>query len=233
MKHLLKFPQQKTNHAISYLSSPLLLELNDIKIINTHMHLLECFIPIKINENSINKINEIDELSIQTLKENTDWYESTDDVENIYYTSYLNDISHIYLYVNNKTIGSFNGIEKDLNDILTIIKNNNKLKDYNITVNIAFFGLFIQSHKIGNKWLIKNIIIEEISDNNNDWNKKEIEEDWEEEVNIYEKTINEKINTYSENINQAKLLLNEIKNEENIENWEKKILKLKKYILKL
>ena len=233
MKHLLKFPQKKTNHSVSYLSTPLLLELNDIKIINIHNHLLECFIPIKINENSINKINEIDDLSIDTLKKNIDWCESVEDIDSIYYTSYLSDISHIYLYLNNKTIGSFNGIEKDVNDIMTIIKNNNKLKDYNITVNIAFFGLFIQSNKIGNKWLIKNIIIEEISDNNNDWNKNEIEDDWEEELNNYEKNINEKINKYIENINEAKLLLKEIKNEENIGNWEKKILKLKKYILKL
>jgi len=75
MKHLLKFPQQKSNHAVSYLSPQLQLELTDIKIINIHNHLLECFIPIKINKTSIDKITEIDDLSIETLKENTDWYE--------------------------------------------------------------------------------------------------------------------------------------------------------------
>ena len=138
----------------------------------------------------------------------------------------------MYLFINNKTNCSFNGNDKDVTEILSILKNN-KSKDYNITVDITFFGLFIQSNKIGNKWLIKNISVDEVFDNKTDWNKEEIEDDWEEEVQNYEIEMNEKIKTYLTNINEAKILLEEIKKEQNINTWEKKILKLKKYILKL
>ena len=233
MKHLLKIPQQKSNHSISYLDKPLRLELNDIKIKNILNNILECYIPIKINEYSIEKIKEIDDFSLNTLKENPDWLNDDQDVENNYFNSYFSDISHMYLFVNNKTNASFNNnCDNDINDILSILKNN-KLKDYNITVDITFFGLFIQKNKIVNKWLIKNINIEEVFDNNTDWNKQEIEEDWDEELQNYETIINEKINEYLKNIKDAKLLLEDIKNEQNLNTWEKKILKLKKYILKL
>ena len=232
MKHLLKFPQQKSNYSVSYLDSPLKLELNDIKIKNVLNHLIECHIPIKVNETSIDKIKEIDELSLDTLTNNLDWLNKDQELEPNYYNSYSDDISHIYLFINNKTNCSLNGNEKDINEILTILKNN-KLNDFNINADIAFFGLFIQPNKIANKWLIKNLNIEEFSDNKTDWNKEEIEEDWDEEVQNYENEINEKIKTYLKNINDAKLLLEEIKNEQNINIWEKKILKLKKYILKL
>jgi len=232
MKHLLKFPQQKSNHSVSYLESPLKLELNDIKVKNVLNHLIECHIPIKVNESTINKIKEIDELSFETLMNNPDWLNKDQDLESNYYNSYSDDISHIYLFINNKTNCSFNGDEKDINEMLTILKNN-KLNDYNITVDISFFGLFIQPNKIANKWLIKNLNVEEFNDNKTDWNKEEIEEDWEEEVQNYENEINEKIKTYLKNVNDAKLLFEEIKNEQNIAIWEKKILRLKKYILKL
>jgi hypothetical protein len=232
MKHLLKIPQQKTNHSVSYLEAPLKLELNDIKVKNVLNHLIECHIPIKVNESSIDKIKEIDELSFDTLMNNPDWLNKDQDLETSYYNSYSDDISHMYLFVNNKTNCSFDGNEKDINEILTILKKN-KLNDYNITVDITFFGLFIQPNKIANKWLIKNLNIEEFYDNKTDWNKDEIEEDWEEEVQNYENEINEKIKTYLKNVNDAKLLFEEIKNEQNISIWEKKILRLKKYILKL
>jgi len=232
MKHLLKIPQQKTNHSVSYLEAPLKLELNDIKVKNVLNHLIECHIPIKVNESSIDKIKEIDELSFDTLMNNPDWLNKDQDLETSYYNSYSDDISHMYLFVNNKTNCSFDGNEKDINEILTILKKN-KLNDYNITVDITFFGLFIQPNKIANKWLIKNLNIEEFYDNKTDWNKDEIEEDWEEEVQNYENEINEKIKTYLKNVDDAKLLFEEIKNEQNISIWEKKILRLKKYILKL
>jgi hypothetical protein len=232
MKHLLKIPQQKTNHSVSYLEAPLKLELNDIKVKNVLNHLIECHIPIKVNESSIDKIKEIDELSFDTLTNNPDWLNKDQDLETSYYNSYSDDISHMYLFVNNKTNCSFDGNEKDINEILTILKKN-KLNDYNITVDITFFGLFIQPNKIANKWLIKNLNIEEFYDNKTDWNKDEIEEDWEEEVQNYENEINEKIKTYLKNVDDAKLLFEEIKNEQNISIWEKKILRLKKYILKL
>ena len=118
MKHLLKIPQQKSNHSVSYLDTPLKLELTDIKIKNVLNHLIECHIPIKVNEASINKIKEIDELSFDTLTTNPDWLNKDQEIETHYYNSYSDDISHIYLFINNKTNCSFNGHEKDINEML-------------------------------------------------------------------------------------------------------------------
>jgi hypothetical protein len=98
---------------------------------------------------------------------------------------------------------------------------------------ISFLGLFIYDHLIINKWVIKNIDIEDLSDDMDDWNRNEIEEDWHNEITKYENDIQNKIEYYNNALSNAKNLLEEIKEESCFNNWEKKIYKLKKYILKL
>ena len=66
-----------------------------------------------------------------------------------------------------------------------------------------------------------------------DWNKIDIETDWENEINNYENNINDKIEFYHKSLSNAKILLEEIKNETNFNIWDKKILKLKKQIIKI
>jgi hypothetical protein len=84
-----------------------------------------------------------------------------------------------------------------------------------------------------NKWIIKVINIEELMDDFSDWNKVDIETDWENEIINYENNINEKIEFYYKSLETAKILLEEIKNETNFNIWDKKILKLKKQIIKI
>ena len=137
------------------------------------------------------------------------------------------------LLLNNKTDCNFNGIEKDLNDMMEILKDTKKLKEYSINVDISFLGLFIYDNLIINKWIVKVINVEECIDDFSDWSKLEIETDWENEINNYENDINEKIEMYHKSLNNAKILLEEIKNETNFNIWDKKILKLKKQIIKI
>jgi hypothetical protein len=235
MKHLLKFPQKKTKCYVSYLEKPLKIGLNEIKINKIYNGFnIECHLPVKINEQSISSIEEIDNISLNTLKENPDWFEDADiNIDNIYNYSYVNDISLITLLLNNKTDCNFNGIEKDLNDMMEILKDTKKLKEYSINVDISFLGLFIYDNLIINKWIVKVINVEECIDDFSDWSKLEIETDWENEINNYENDINEKIEMYHKSLNNAKILLEEIKNETNFNIWDKKILKLKKQIIKI
>ena len=235
MKHLLKIPQKKTKCYVSYLDKPFKIQLNELKIINffNNGYNIECHLPVKINEQSISIIEDLDNTSLNTLKENPEWFEEEINIDNVYTYSYINDISTITLLLNSKTECYYNGTDKDLGDILDILKDTKRLKDYNINVEISFLGLFIYDNMIINKWVIKVINIEELIEDFSDWNKTDIETDWENEIINYENNINEKIDFYNKSLNNAKILLEEIKNETNFNIWDKKILKLKKQIIKI
>jgi hypothetical protein len=236
MKHLLKIPQKKSKCYVSYLEKPFKIGLNEIKINKffNNGYNIECYLPSNINEQSIKIIEELDNLSLTTLNEHPEWFEDPEiNIENIYNYSYVNDISSITLLLNNKTECYYNGIDKDLEEIIDILKDTKKLRDYNINVEISFLGLFIYDNMIINKWVVKVINIEELLDDFADWNKEEIETDWENEIENYENNMNEKIEFYKNSLYNAKILLEEIKNETNFNIWDKKILKLKKQIIKI
>ena len=127
----------------------------------------------------------------------------------------------------------YNDNEIYMDDTIELLRDYNKLKDYNIIIEISFLGLFIYDYTIINKWLIKTIKIDEVLDDFGDWNKNEIEDDWNIEVENFEINVKNKIEYYKNAVKEARELLDEIKNEMNINIWEKKILKLKKNILKL
>ena len=218
MKHLLKIPQKKSKCYVSYLEKPFKIGLNEIKINKffNNGYNIECYLPSNINEQSIKIIEELDNLSLTTLNEHPEWFEDPEiNIENIYNYSYVNDISSITLLLNNKTECYYNGIDKDLEEIIDILKDTKKLRDYNINVEISFLGLFIYDNMIINKWVVKVINIEELLDDFADWNKEEIETDWENEIENYENNMNEKIEFYKNSLYNAKILLEEIKNETN------------------
>jgi hypothetical protein len=231
MKHLLKIPQKKAKCYVSYLDKPIKIILNEIKIKNfIGNNIIECYIPIENNNISI--IEDIDNNSFNTLKENPDWIE-TGNIDNIYTYSYSKDISSLNVLFNNKTECFINGIERDLEDTIELLRDTKKIREFNVKMEISFLGLFIYDHLIINKWVIKNIDIEDLNDDDDDWNRNEIEEDWNNEIKRYEIDIYNKIDYYNNSIANAKNLLEEIKEETCFNNWEKKINKLKKYILKL
>jgi len=237
MKHLLKNPQKKSKCYVSYLDKPLKLPLNEIKIKNIISNSnncgIECYLSEIINDQSIKIIEEMDDFSLETLIQHTEWFEDEINVNNLYSNSYIHDISSINLLFNNRTECYLNGVSKELPDIIEVIQDNKRLKEFSINVEIQFLGLFIYNHAIMNKWIIKVINIEELIEDFVDWNKTEIETDWEEEIVNYEKEIAKKIEYYNNTLETAKNLLSEIRNETNFNIWDKKILKLKKYILKL
>jgi hypothetical protein len=233
MKHSLKIPQKKTKCLVSYLEKPLKLIINDIKIKNfIGINNIHCEIPIGSNEDTIDLLEIMDNIAYTTLLENPEW-SNNQIIDNVYNYSYSSDLSTINLLFNDKTSCYMDGNNKQLEEILEILRDNTKLREININMEINFLGLFIYDNAIINKWIIKIINIEELDDNLNDWDREEIEDDWQHELVLYEETIMNKIELYKQSLNNAKKLLEDIKNEENYNNWEKKILKLKNYILKI
>jgi len=234
MKHLLKKPQKRNNNYVSNFEKPLnKITLNDIKILNINKG-LECHIPINNNEKSIEFIEEIDKISYETLKENPDYLideNQYDKLDLLYNYSYLNDINNIVLSLNSKTRFINGEEEEDFNDLIKFLNDTNNYLNYNIHVDIAFLGLYINEEGIINRWIIKSIYIDELVDNL-DWNKKEIEEEWKEELENFKISIEEKIELYKSSLIEAQKLYEEIESENNINIWNKKILKFKKYILK-
>jgi hypothetical protein len=235
MKHSLKNPQRKTKCYVSYLNNPLKIGLNEIKIKNITGNVIECHIPIKMNDSSIKIINDLDKIAIDTLKENPDWLKdiSINEIDNLYNYSYTSDISNLNVIINNKTDCYYNDNEILMYETIELLKDYNKLKDYNIIIEISFLGLFIYDYTIINKWVIKTIKIDDTLDDFGYWNKNEIDDDWNIEVENFEINVKNKIEYYMNAVKEAKEIMEEIKNETNINIWEKKILKLKKNILKL
>jgi hypothetical protein len=125
------------------------------------------------------------------------------------------------------------GNNKELGEMIEILRDNKKLREININMEINFLGLFIYDNAIINKWIIKVINVEELDDDLNDWDRHEIEDDWQQELILYEENVMNKIELYKQSLYNAKNILEDIKTEENYNNWEKKILKLKNYILKI
>ena len=237
MKHLLKKPQKRNNFYVSTFEKPLnKIRLNDIKIINIKKG-IECNIPLNNNEKSIEFIEEVDKISYETLKENPEWLNNDDDNDDVnldlkYSYSYLNHLNNIILSLNSKTRFIKGDEEEDFNDLIRFLNDNNNYLNYNINADIAFLGLYINNDVIVNRWIIKCLYIDELVDNL-DWNKREIEEEWKEELDNYKISIKEKIEYYNNSLIEAEKLYEEIENENNINTWNKKILKFKKYILKL
>ena len=147
MKHSLKIPQKKTKCLVSYLEKPLKLIINDVKIKNfIGVNNIHCEIPVKSNEDAINFIEIIDNLSCDTLLENPSWSDNQI-IENVYNYSYSGDLSTINLLFNDKTSCYMDGNNKELGEMIEILRDNKKLREININMEINFLGLFIYFSK--------------------------------------------------------------------------------------
>jgi hypothetical protein len=108
---------------------------------------------------------------------------------------------------------------------------NKKNKNLIINIDIIFLGIYINKTSVINKWAIKYINIETIKDDDSvEWNRKEIEEEWKFDLINFEEETNTKIKELNKKLKTAKELYLEIIKENNIKNWENKLIKLKTII---
>jgi hypothetical protein len=247
MKHLFNFPQKKGKKLISYPKEKVIVELNEIKIKNFQLisdnigYFIDCNIPSQSNTSII---EEIDNDAKQTLIDNyDDWFNNNNDddeeenksnyIEELYRNSYCNDGSMVII-ISNKVNYDFylNNEMKEPEDLIDYLNKNKKNKNCIINIHIVFLGMYINKTDIINKWALKYISIEDISNDTIDWNKEEIEELWEYDIITFEEEVDSQIKTLKNSLNTAKELYKEIKKENNYKNWENKIAKLKNIILK-
>jgi len=245
MKHSFKNPQKKGKIYISYPKNKIIIELNEIKIKNFNElndkngYFLECNIPIINNKEMINKIKEIDNDGYNCLKENyEEWFVDNDNdgnkIDNIFLKSYEDDMPMTLILSNKIEMDIIiDDEEKEIYDLINYIQMNKKNKNYLINIDIVLLGLYINKTSIINKWAIKYINIESINENENnniEWYKNELEDEWRYDIIKYEKETKEKIEKMEERIKKVKELYEEIKIEKNIKIWETKIEKLKSII---
>jgi len=245
MKHLFKNPQKKGKSYICNSEERILIELSEIKIKSVkkigenNSYYIDCIIPYKTNKEKIEIIKSVDNdasaFISDTFNEDNDDNQDNEDNER-YIKSYDTDENSMTLILNSKIDAELfiNEEEKDINELINFILSNKKNKNLIINIDIIFLGIYISKESIINKWALKYINIEELTDNNNnDWNRKEIEEEWHYDLMTYEEEVNKKIAKLQENLIETKKLYNDIINENNSKNWENKIDKLKNNILSI
>jgi hypothetical protein len=243
MKHLFKNPQKKGKGYICNSQDKILIELNDIKIKNfkklndNNGYYFESIVPSKYNKDELKLLTEIDEDAKECLYSNyNEWFKTEDENDDIINEIYIKSVDdeNITIILSNKieTRIVINEEEKDLDDFIEFINNNKRNKNLIVNCDILFLGIYINKSNIINKWAFKSINIETM-DIDNDWNRKEIEEEWRYDLIAYEDEVNIKINKMQTSLENAKKIFNEIITEKNLKNWEFKIDKLKNNILSI
>ena len=248
MKELFNFPQKKGKNFICHPINKIQVELNEIKINNfkqlsdNNGYFIECNISACNNENSIGIIKQIDEEARLSLINNyNDWFENSEEntetedfINKLYNNSYNEDLP-ITLILSNKieTDIIINDEEKEHYELIEYLNANKKNKNCIINIDIIFLGIYINKTSIINKWAIKYINIETLKENcSNDWNRQEIEDEWEFDLLDYEEQIIATIEKLQKKLNSAKELFREVKEDANIKSWEKNLNKLKSLIFK-
>lgn len=220
-------------------------------------YIFECIIPDCNNQENINKIKELDINAKDTIITNyNDWFDNDDNDDNdnadnddndndnndkektkefinsIYINSYDND-RPMTLILSNKisTDIIINDEEKEYYELIEFLNSNKKNKNLIINIDIIFLGIYINKTSIINKWAIKYVNIETIKDDDShEWNRKDIEEEWNFDLINFEEETNKKIKELTKKLKTAKELYLEIIKENNIKNWENKLIKLKTII---
>jgi hypothetical protein len=230
MKHLFKNPQKKGKSYICNSQMNILIKLNEIKIRNynklnnTSGYFFECIINAKNNKDEVKIIKEVDNDAKEYLVDYNDIYINSLDDDN-YITIILSNKIETELLIDNN--------EVSIKELIEYINLNKKNKNFILNANVIFLGNYITDELAINKWAFKSIEIETLLDNDNDWNRFEIEEEWKYDLINYEEEVNLKISKLEKSLENAKLLYNEIINEKNLKNWEIKIDKLKNNILSI
>jgi hypothetical protein len=241
MKELFNFPQKKGKNLICHPVNKIQVELNEVKISSfkqlkdNNGYFIDCNISANNNQNSIATIKETDETAKQALIDNyNEWFENDEEnseeiIDNLYNNSYIEDIP-ITLILSNKieTDIIINDEEKEHYELVEYLNANKKNKNCIINIDIIFLGIYINKTSIINKWAIKYINIETLKESYcNDWNRDEIEEEWEYDLIDYENEVKITIEKLQKKLALLKEVFKEVKNDRNMKNWEKNLNKLK------
>jgi hypothetical protein len=196
---------------------------------------------IEIILNDVNQ-KQLKDIDIKTFnyykKNNKKWFDNNlndAELDDLFYSSFCEQTNTLDILLSKNSEIILNNKAEELNtNVLEKIKKETNCK---INVDIELIGLYIYKNLIKNKWFIKKIVIEDITNDIVDINNKELEKEWnetlietldilEEKKKEYDKK-KEEIDKFKEiNVN----LMAEIKDIRDLNLWNKKINILKNNI---
>lgn len=247
-----KIPIKKPNNYISYANIPIKFNLFEVKIknikrlTNSNGYSLNIYISPSNNKDIINNIIDIDKKAFdKIIKYNDTWFNNgltENELIDLYRKSFCNQTNTVNCILSNNisyNIKINNTDCTDENKLLEILFNMVELKNYIISLEISHAGLFFYPELSINKWLIKSINIINIDFDPCYWNRSDIENDWENEVEETVQYIDglienkqKEIKDLIEQKNKINNIFKDIKKMENTDNlWENKIYSLKKLII--
>jgi hypothetical protein len=250
--NLFKTPILKNKNYISYLTNPLKYQIYEVKIKNiqklksSNGYIITIYIPNDINNNLYNELIKIDEHALNSiLINNNKWFKNNleeDELKKLYKSSYCKQTNTLNILISDTVpinININNKYHDNINEVLDILLDLRNLKNYIINIEVQHIGLYIYSEISTNKWIVKDINILNIEHDKCSWNREDIENSWESEVNNINELIENKIvetNNYIDNLikyrNNVNNILKEAKNMKNADkNWETKLNELKKNII--
>ncbi len=241
MKLLFNFPQKKGKIYISHSKEKIMMSLNEVKIKNmkelndNNGYFFECCLSKINNKDVIDKLKSVDDDAYDVLKENfNEWFDGDNNIDDIYIRSYEDDIPMTLILSKKIDVDVIiNNEEKDIYELINFINSNKKNKDLIINFDIVLLGIYISKTNIVNKWAIKYVNIETTKENDVEWYRKDLEDEWNYDLITYEEDTRKIIANLENSIVKARELFNEVKEAPNLKIWENKINKLKSIILSI
>jgi hypothetical protein len=205
---------KKNNKYISLPDKSLRFFLSDVKIKSLHKYannkgyLIKIFIPEVVNKDVLNEFKNIDDQTIQDISVNSSqWFNknlSEEEVQCLHKPMYCSQSHTIEVILSNNDLTKYilnNKPYVELDDIITVIKDVKNLKNYIINIDIQHIGLYIYQEEALHKWIIKNIYITDTSIEKCHWEKEDIEEKLEDNINDISNKTNQRISMYHTQIN--------------------------------
>ena len=157
------------------------IKIKDIKRITNKSNTSK--IEIILNDINETKLKDIDIKTFNYYKKNNKkWFDNNlndAELDDLFYSSFCEQTNTLDILLSkNSEILLNNKIEELNTDVLEKIKKRTNCKKIN--VHIELIGLYIYKNLIKNKWLIKKIVIEDITNDIVDINNKELEKEWNE-----------------------------------------------------
>lgn len=207
---MLKTPCKKENKYIALPKNNLKLSISDVKIksikrlINGKGYYVTLYISEETNNDVINNLIEFDDNIINEIVNNSSsWFNRNfvkEDVDKLYTRSFCKQTKTINVIISSNNFNNItynNETITDVDNIISILKENNKYKKCIINLSIEYNGLYIYKESTSNKWIIKDLDINDITNENIDWfSADDIIENLENRIDRVNKSQMNKISKY-------------------------------------
>ena len=230
---ILKKPEKKDDKFIAKAIEPIKIILTDVKLksirrlIDNKGFNIAIYIPDTINNEGVSNIETLDDnIMKEIVNSSLKWFNkdlTQNELIEMYTKSYCSQtktISVIFTNTKNpKLIYNNKNIEM-VDDIISILRENNHYKKCMINIEIEYHGIYFYADNTKNKWIISSIDITDISnDNNNEWiNRDDIVDKLSDNIGLINNKMNKRIIELQQYINEL---------EENKLNINKLFLELK------